>query len=637
MDNRKSTTSADKAAQLQWVYDHITRQTVHKKGCRVCRDFFLHASEAILVGDVTYIEACKTRDGVNLDDLERDVQRLRDRLRRRDEEITQLRDKLAAMHNDHGDDAMSLEEDHPASNETRTSKKRRAEGGTEAGSSRAEAPRNAVSEPPQPTATMTSEMAGGQGHVPGPGHGTAMGGFMAPQVMFPAPMPGVFTPPGMYAPPGMYGPPGNQPVVWPDGTTWLPNDGAQTAMGGWGGAANWAADWRPNTYTSGSRTMENNWASSSRAPDWSDRPWDAPYDHPGVVPWPETARPPAYRDDRGAPPPGPSIPPATNAPARSIPTGPRATRGNPRPPAPRRPVSTARRTAAPAIDPEGGGASSSQQAGTCPDEDEIRRLLEEVQTPGNRDALRTLGKWLKEACGIPQNERQARHRFILQQYKRPQWAEHDVQTVRLPQPRLVNDAKKWHAYLRRYPGFKRRGLHGGPGVAPMDDVLSYLRIARLVHDGIEKEWTRRKEVRDAFVLTAAGIIRTVENYQRLRLQYGVSIDRIASSPDFALNTPVTERTVVEHLARAGYGDYEAAAASHLAHAVLTDERFVNGSQGSTETGSNGDPDTIGTPIVIDEPIIADGSPVDSGNSQSVPLDVAMTGEDDEPPSPAPSA
>ncbi|KAI0041576.1 hypothetical protein FA95DRAFT_1610915 [Auriscalpium vulgare] len=90
-------------------------------------------------------------------------------------------------------------------------------------------------------------------------------------------------------------------------------------------------------------------------------------------------------------------------------------------------------------------------------------------------------------------------------------------------------------------------------------------------------------------------------------QYGVHISPVASVPDFGLGTPVTEQSILEHLTRAGYADYKAAAAGHFAHAVLTDPRYEDpGSQGSVETGLEGDSYHNGTPIVVDDPVMADG-------------------------------
>ncbi|KAI0048605.1 hypothetical protein FA95DRAFT_1605110 [Auriscalpium vulgare] len=606
MDSRQSSSSAGKAALLQWSYDHMTRQIVHRAGCRICRDFFLHASEALLVDDVTYLEACKLRDHEANHDLEKEVQRLKDRVRRREDEIEKLRSQLAAVHERHGDDAMSLGEDHPAPVDTRATKKRRADDAVRTASNSAEAPRNAAGEAPQPVAGDT---ANDPGPPQAPGYAQP-GPFMGPAQPMHGPM---FVPSNLYAPPGMYAPPGNQPVVWPDGATWVPNDGPQFAIGGWGNAAsgNWAADWRPNTYTSGSRTMDNNWASSSRAPDWSNRPWEPAYDHPGIVPWPETGRTEGRTEeqDRGshesahAPDSAHRAATQETQHLRGVPTGPRAhQRGRPtrsttgRPPPGRRAPSTTRRATDPAVDAfltdsetddavpassSGGGTSSSatQKTDPFPDDVEIRRMMEEVKTPGNVEALRTLGKWRKIACEILHTERHARHWLVIRHYRRPQWARDDENTKKLGKVRLRDDAKKWHSYLRRYPGFKRPGLPGGNSPAPMDDILSYLRIARLIHDfGDKAEWTRRKKLRDAFVLAAAAIVETVDNYQRLRRLYGVNINPLGSTPDFGTQTSVTEQAVVVHLAKAGFTDYEAAAASHFAHAVLTDVRYQGGSQ-----------------------------------------------------------
>ncbi|KAI0039906.1 hypothetical protein FA95DRAFT_1612203 [Auriscalpium vulgare] len=652
MDGRQSSQRADKAATLQWLYDHMTKQVIHKTGCPICRAYFLHVSEAILVEDASYIAASKKREGAN-QDHEKEIQRLKDRLRRREDEIERLRAQLAARHDQHGDDAMSLGEDQPAPGDGRSSRKRRAGEHAEALAPRTETPRVAASEAPRPATGTTSAVV----HDPGPA-GIPAGTSQEHAMGFPAQFTGTYPAQGMYAPVGMYAH-GSQPVVWPDGTTWMPNDGAQPAMSGWGGAANWAADWRPNTYTSGARTMENNWASSSRAPDWANRPWDPPYDGPGLVPWPEPPndqRAFQYQGNSGT---APATPNRGRTMHRGIPTGPArggfsrgrpAARGVPR--APTQPVASSSRAVlntsadaeidafltdedddADAPSSSSGGGTSSQQVIPLQDVEEIRRLFEEVKTPGNRNALQTLGRWYKEACETPQSERDARHKLLVRHYRRPQWAASDELTKKLPQPFLADSAKRWHAYFKRYPGFKRRGLLAG---ATLADVLSYLRIARLVHDGVKDEWTERKRVRDEFVLTAAAIVQTVEGYQRLREKYGVTINPIGATPDFGITTLVTEQSVVEHLARAGFADYEAETSGHFAHAVLTDPRYENGSQGSTGTGSDGDPSNTGTPIVVDEPVIADGSPA-AGNSQTAPLDVAMNEEDDELPSPAPSA
>ncbi|KAI0051644.1 hypothetical protein FA95DRAFT_1602413 [Auriscalpium vulgare] len=171
----------------------------------------------------------------------------------------------------------------------------------------------------------------------------------------------------------------------------------------------------------------------------------------------------------------------------------------------------------------------------------------------------------------------------------------------------------------------------------MDDILSYLRIARLVHDGEQDEWKERRTRRDAFVLAAAAIVQTVDNYQRLRRLHGVHINPVASVPDFGLEAPINEQTVIGHLTQSGFSDYEAAAAGHFAHAVLTDPRFEDGSQESADTGSESNPNNTGTPIVIDDPVIADGSPAEQGNTHAVSPDVTMTGDEEERHSPAPSA
>ncbi|KAI0042952.1 hypothetical protein FA95DRAFT_1609774 [Auriscalpium vulgare] len=173
----------------------------------------------------------------------------------------------------------------------------------------------------------------------------------------------------------------------------------------------------------------------------------------------------------------------------------------------------------------------------------------------------------------------------------------------------------------------------------MDDVISYLRLARMVHVGPEKEWSQRKKVLDVFVLTVAAILEAPENYQRLLDQYRVRTNRLASTPDFGVRNLINEQTVVTHLARAGYTAYEAAAASHLSHAVLTDARYGTRSQDSEleKSGSDDDPGDHGTPIVVDEPVVADGSPIVPGNPQPVTLDVVMTGGNTSPPSLTPSA
>ncbi|KAI0039993.1 hypothetical protein FA95DRAFT_1612153, partial [Auriscalpium vulgare] len=638
MDDRQSSTHADKAANLKWLYEPLTKQALHRKGCVLCLEFFRHASEAVLAGDVTYIEACKEREGAN-SDFEKEIQRLKDRVRRRDDEIAQLRRQLETMHQQHGDEAMVIGDEHVAPADTRTSKKRRADDTVDRGSRGAGAPHEAASETPPPATSSTSGAASGPGVYASTSQG--MSGFggghpMQPNV-FAAPMPGTFMPTGMYASPAMYAPPGH-PVVWPDGATWMPNDGGPMPHNRWGNAPNWAADWGPgNTYTSGARAMDNNWASSSRAPDWSNRPWDPPYDDPNIVMGIDAGSPmsavqagqPTARSVHASPS-GLDLP-------RGTPTGPRATtrgrtlsRGTTRAGMGRRTAPPTRRppvdleieaflaeddaTAAPLASSSGGGASATAAATAAtaaatedtdeiPDVDEIRRMFEQVKIPGNENALRTLGRWRKKACAVLRDNRQPRHWLIVREYRRPHWAKVNDQTKCLPSPRSGDDAKGWHAYLRRYPGFKRRGLFGGINVSPMDDVVSYLRLARMVHVGPEKEWSQRKKVRDAFILTAAAILETPENYQRLLDQYRVRTNRLASTPDFGVRNLINEQTVVTHLARAGYTAYEAAAASHLSHAVLTDARYETGSQDSEseQSGSEDDPGNHGTPIVVDEP------------------------------------
>ncbi|KAI0042951.1 hypothetical protein FA95DRAFT_1609773 [Auriscalpium vulgare] len=253
MEARQSSTRADEAATLKWLFEPLTKQALHRKGCVLCLEIFRHASEAVLAGNVTYIEVCKAREGAN-PDFEKDIQCLKERVRRRDDEIAQLRSQLDVMHRQHGDEAMLIGDDHPAPTDTRTSKKRRADDTVDQG--------------------FTSGAASGPGIYVGISQG--MSGFGGGQPMppnaFAAPMPDMFMPAGMYASPAMYVPPGH-PVVWPEGATWMPNDGGPAPHSGWGNAPNWAADWGPgNTYTLGTRTMDNTWASLSRAPDWLTRP-----------------------------------------------------------------------------------------------------------------------------------------------------------------------------------------------------------------------------------------------------------------------------------------------------------------------------------------------------------------------------
>ncbi|KAI0039260.1 hypothetical protein FA95DRAFT_1577717, partial [Auriscalpium vulgare] len=169
-------------------YDR-TGLVIHKTGCPICRAFFLHASEAILVEDLTYLKTCKRRDSANLD-LEKELQRLKDRVKRRDNEIAQLRSQLAARHEQHGDDSMVLDEDHTGHGDARTSKKRRTDENTRTPASRTDsvsgASGNTTSEPSHPGTGINADARHDPGQVTtsgqelGGGYAGQPHGYMGP-------------------------------------------------------------------------------------------------------------------------------------------------------------------------------------------------------------------------------------------------------------------------------------------------------------------------------------------------------------------------------------------------------------------------------------------------------------------------